>query len=1391
MNPEIEQIKRLQSGGDIPGAAEIARQLTGHTFTTVSEVLLVGQALANANLHSEAAEFLGGCRPAFAEEVALHHNMGVSLYALKRLPEALEAFRTAIAWNPGSDLSISMAGSVLREMGRTEEALEYHGVAVRLNPENVDALYNLGNTLMISGQYSAAEEAYRQALKIKPDWAEALNNLGSSLMQQGKFEEAVPHLIEFVKSNPGDLGSLPQLTFALREINQPLKSLHFAEILVREHPRVPLHHALKASCLSLLGRAREAFAEYGRAITLDSGSWALRSWQIYTANYLPFENPRDLFSLHREYGSSLERLWPPPPFAGTSSSNMRARLRIGYVSGDFCKHAVSSFLQPVLENHGRSKFEIYCYSNHAKEDGTTEILRRNSDYWRPIFNLSDQDCCDLIRRDEIDILVDLSGHSARNRLPVFARKPAPVQVTMIGYMQTSGLLAMDYRITDAMLDPEEISEQLHTENLIRMEAGAVCFQIPTKSPDPVPPPCLDGKPFTFGSFNNLAKINPEVLDVWAATLSALTETRMLLVASEAEFFLTQMRARGIDPERFTVLNRMSEYEYLNAHGAVDLVLDTFPFNGLNVTMNALWMGVPCITLKGNTTAGRAGFALLNRVGLGSFAANNAEEFVQIATRCVNQPEHLAEIRADLRERVKTAWCDGPRYTEELERYFRAISAVGSKMKGGGRTSFSNGATDVDGDGRRRDRKPGRGETGSQRLEIKGSPNAQLHTDRVCKVLLGRINDASLMGHPLPAIRSLSDDVKSQSSLRKELEELVLEGFLQRDAWKLRCVIAEIWHTLNESEKAREWIQTVMEGPMTGEEWIWLAMSLTRCGEGDLTIKALQTACALDSPPALGLMLLGDHHAFRNETAMAESLYRKAISHSPSLWQAHMNLGGLLFKKGCFGEALKAAKPASKLTDDTNLLLNVSDYEEICGQFLESLKTLERVILNAPNSDRAFASLGRSLWALGLVSQALSACEKAIALNPKNRSHHDQLLHILNYMPDLDPQMYFEKHRRFSQSLETPLLRNPVLLNTRDPDRRLRIAYISPDFRQHSVSYFIEPILQAHSRNAFEIWGVFTTTFRDSTTDRIERMCDHWIEASGLTDEALAECIQKAGIDIVVDLACHTSGNRLLMFPLRPAPIHITMIGMQQTTGLHSMDYRITDHDLDPPGMTEKIHSEKLLRLQRGFVFSPPLSEVLVQDLPAFRTGHITFGSFNNFAKANAVVLETWASILKAVPGSRLGAVVPEGAAFEEWFENAGISADRIFRMQRRKGDDYLRMHDEVDIALDCFPFSGLTVSLFAAWMGVPTVTLAGKIPSARGGVSVCRGLGLDDWIAVNPQDFRDRAIAFASDWGKLSKIRGSMRERMDQELVNSAKFIGDYERQLYGAWRDWCAMKAE
>jgi len=1376
---------------DPEGYRSHALELANQPLGTESDCTLISEALASTGHPAEAAAYLERALEIHLGSVHLHHNHGVALQGLKLYNEAFEAFKRAVELRPYSDISLTMAGSVLRILGRLSEALEFHGAAIRVNPTSGLALYNMGNALQEQGELHAAADAYRKALAIQPDWEDLLHNFCVTLSQIDRFGEAAPHLLKLTKMRGNQPLDLARLAFALRECNRPGEALEIARILLQLAPQERKYRMLHAAILTRVGRSAEAVAEYTKAIKLNPNLTDAYEAIVYCANYLPYEDPKELFEFYRKYSTLIEQPKASKRYTVYPVRRFPRKLRIGYVSGDFCNHPVASFIEPVLLSHEASDFEVFCYYNFARADQITERIRNLPWHWRQVESLSDEAFCELVRADGIDILVDLAGHSTRNRLPAFALKPAPVQVTMIGCMQTTGLQSMDYRITDAGLDPEGVSESLNSERLVRMRTGALCFKPYPQAPEPAPTPALHGRPFTFGSYNNLAKLTPEVLDLWAKVLDHLPETRMQIVADSGEFFLREMQKRGIPSQRFTVLPRLPVPGYLASHAEVDLILDTFPFAGLTVSMNSLWMGVPMVTLTGNTSASRAGANLLKRIGLDQFIAASPDEYLSIAAQFARAPQALAPIRESLRGLMVTHWCAATAYTRELESQFlsmwdRYSSAI---------PELNYSSEDVSGtipleQGQRPQSAPVAQPAAQASPPIPSSLSQSVLVP-LNPILEARLETLEATLDPSKLLEEFLVEIVADSELRRALTVRLQKVFPSADNWKKAALCAELLLRAEAGEVGEEALAKVRQCVQTAPDYSWWARSLQRQGKRLEAKEAFETACKLpevrpDALLGLACMLTEDGDRDR-----AEALCRKSIGMSPSVWESYLNLGHLLYQKGSFREALLVAEPAIRFSSDPALLLNLAVYQEKCGEFMAAIRTLEKVIEQVPDSPSAFLNLGNCLLFLGLPNEASAAYRKSRQFEPDSANSFSNHLHSLNYVSGIDPETAFNLHREFSQRFEAPLRPHQPHSNLPDPERRLRIAYVSPDLRGHSVAFFVEPLFCHHDRTQFEVWGVLSHTWQDRTTERLKSICDGWLDAGNLSNEALAEKLRALEIDVLVDLVCHSQGSRLLTFARKPAPLQITMIGMQQTSGLDAMDYRVTDAFMDPPGTSEQFHSEQLMRLPLAFCFQPPTPELgqhlpPIAPLPALKNGFVTFGSFNNFAKANSGVLKAWAQVLKLVPNSRLVAVAPEGTPFEATMLAEGIAPERIIASPRKSHDAYLHMHDEIDFVLDCFPFGGLTVSAIAAWMGVPTLTIAGHTPSARAGAALQHSLGLDEFIASDPEDYIQKAALLAADLPRLEEIRQSMRTRMTVQLSNGEAYTQAFEREIRAAWRHYC-----
>ncbi len=424
-----------------------------------------------------------------------------------------------------------------------------------------------------------------------------------------------------------------------------------------------------------MGFLDEAIACYRKSLALEPQQSAVRSAFLFCLHYASGLTPEEIFHEHllwsQHHAGAASSARPHP-----NDRDPDRRIKVGYVSADFCDHVMGMYLEMVLESHDHEQVEVFCYSNTSVSDHLTERLQRLADHWRPIHNLSDEAVEKSIRDDRIDLLVDLSGHTAGNRLPLFTRKPAPVQASHFGYMDTSGLAAIDYRITDAVCDPPGMTERYHTEQFIRLPEILWCYRANLALEVNALP--ADAAGFvTFGMFNAFPKIIAPAIAAWAAILQRLPRSQLVVLAGispKADQRLRDAFARhGIGPDRLTLQGKRSRQDYFRLYSAVDLTLDSFPYAGCNTTCDSLWMGVPVVTLAGQTCMSRMGASPLAHLGLGELVATMPEEYVETAVRLAEDLPRLKELRATLRERMSRSTLMNPeRFTRQLEEAYRGM-----------------------------------------------------------------------------------------------------------------------------------------------------------------------------------------------------------------------------------------------------------------------------------------------------------------------------------------------------------------------------------------------------------------------------------------------------------------------------------------------------------------------------------------------------------------------------------------------------------------------------------------------------------------------------------------------------------------------------------------------
>ena len=585
-------------------------------------------------------------KPDFAEA---HHNLGIALQEQGKLAEATASYRLALSLNPDYAEAHNNLGNVLKEQGKLEEAADSFRQALRLRPNDAQTHNNLGVALRAQGKHEEALFSYRQALRLhvhvaeahyrrvlslKPDDAEAYYKLGVTLMLQGKAEEAIVSYQQALLLQPDNAEAHVNLGNVLREQGR----LEEAIACYRQAPAISeAQRGLGLACMQL-GQLDEAIAAFRRAADLNPSQHTAGTNLLYAINFHPGWAPEQIAAEHRRWAAThADHLAAAAPSFANDPSSDRV-LRIGYVSSCFRDHAVNFFIEPVLAAHDGRSFQVVCYSDLAVADEVTRKLQAMAHEWQSIYGLSDAQVAAQIRRDRIDILVDLNGHMGTSRLLAFAR-PAPIQVAYLGYQATTGMAAMDYRLTDAHADPPGVTDGWHTETLVRLPIF-FCYRPTAESPACVPPPSSRQwgglGAVTFGSFNNFAKITPQVLAVWAEILNQLPDARLQLLIPKSESIqervLTQMGALGISPRRLIFAARGPRTEYLERYQTVDIALDPFPFNGHTTTCDALWMGVPVVSMCGQSYVQRFGTTALIALGLEDLIARNPPEYIAAALR---------------------------------------------------------------------------------------------------------------------------------------------------------------------------------------------------------------------------------------------------------------------------------------------------------------------------------------------------------------------------------------------------------------------------------------------------------------------------------------------------------------------------------------------------------------------------------------------------------------------------------------------------------------------------------------------------------------------------------------------------------------------------------------
>ena len=588
---------------------------------------------------------------------------------------------------------------------------------------------------------------------------------------------------------------------------------------------------------------------------------------------------------------------------------------------------------------------------------------------------------------------------------------------------------------------------------------------------------------------------------------------------------------------------------------------------------------------------------------------------------------------------------------------------------------------------------------------------------------------------------------------------------------------------------------------------FLGVIAHQIGHHDVAVERIRQALVVAPNDAAAHSNLGEAYRAMGRFDEAIASYRRGLALEPDRPEIHNNLGLALAEQDKLDEAVAAHRRALALKPDyPEAHLNLGTALVRRNRLDEAVAAFRRALELRPDYPEAHNNLGNAHKSRGELDAAIAAYRRALQLKPEHCSAHSNLIYALHFHPDQKTAAIIEEQHRWNRQFSDPL-KHLVLPHRHAPlpERRLRIGYVSPEFRDNVIGRYLVPLFACHDHRAFEIFCYSGVAKPDRETEKFRQRADQWRETVGIRDEAFAEMIRQDQVDILVDLSLHAAGNRLLVFARQPAPVQVSFASYPESTGLEAIGYRISDRYLESEREDRRsgeiglelrpdLRRERVFLLESYWCYDPCGIEVPVNALPAEESGLVTFGCLNNFSKINEPLLRLWGRVLGKVRASRLVILTDEGSHRKrtlEILEREGVEAQRVEFVASRSRKAYLELYHRLDIALDPFPYNGHSTSLDALWMGVPVVSLAGDVPVSRAGWSQLANIGLAELVAFSEDDYVRIAAELAGDLARLAQLRATLRQRMQaSRLMDAPGYARSIEASYRTMWREWCARQS-
>lgn len=1355
----------------------VAWKILGSTYVAQGKLALAQPALEKAARLSP-------------NDADIFNNLGVLYKSLGNVEQAENDFRRAVELDPGLAGAYYNLSNIMKLRGRFSDAEQYALRALAIRPNYADAHNSLGAVFKEQGRLRDAAASLQEALRLQPSNALAMNNLGLVFKEMGNLQNAEAYLQRSVALNP----NLPEARLNLGSVLKELGKSHEAESSLRHALRLQpdFVEALNelGNVQTNMGNLEAAESSFQRVLEIKPDYEDVFSNLLFCLNYHPNKSAEDIYAKYEEYeqkfGAPLRATWQ----AFENDRIAERRLRVGYVSPDFRQHSIRHFVEPLLARHNKVSVEVFAYAEVPLPDHVTTRYQSYVDHWVPTTGMSDENLAARIRTDGIDILVDLAGQTAKNRLGVFARKPAPVSVSWLGYGYTTGLQAIDYYLTDAISAPIG-SDHLFSESVWRMPTPAYVFRPASNMGLVGSLPALEMGYVTLGTLSRAVRINHRTIKVWSEILRQLPESRLIVDSlnfsdqQSCERLAQEFALHGIARERLEIGFHSPPG---NVFRRVDIGLDCFPHNSGTTLFETLFMGVPYVTLAGRPSVGRLGSSILHGVGHSEWIASTEGEYVEKVVALASDLPKLAALRARLRGEMESSpLMDEAGFAHKVETAYRAMFASWC-----GRTELQ---TNQD----KNQTKPAQPAASDKKaILVETSVDAPSFQDVQAIVSLhkqGRPKEMEVLSTKLTVRfpnhafgwKALGAALRQQDRIDEALRPMIRAAELLPEDAEAHNNLGTTLRAIGRLAEAETSLRRALElQPNYAEAHYNLGRTFNEKGllsDSEASYRRALTYKSdyIDAHSDLGLCLFA-----QRRWREAEDSFRRSLAINPNHGEAHINLALTLAVQGKSVEAEASCRRGLEIrpenADAHNLLAGILKAD---GRLVEAAVSLRRTLELKPDYAQVHSNLSTTLAYLSDFSNVVLESDVALQLKPDEPVIWDQRLYSFSYHPDLTAEEIYAEFARWGDRFPDPVV--DFSAHDRTPGRRLRIGYVSPDFRRHTSRFYFWPLFASHDHAVVELYAYSNVKIEDDFTRKFKGVFDHWRSIRGVADSEVARMIRQDGIDVLVDCCNHMLDDRLGVFTLKPAPIQATWLGAAWTSGLKMIDYALIDPHMAPDGTLTR---ETIVRLPHCFVaYQPPEETALISEPPFLKNGYITFGYSGRTERLNHHTFRVWGEILRRNPTARLildfrqFADPPTQAHYREFMFRHGMDPSRV--IMRNSANIFEGLND-IDILLDSFPHSGGTMLFDALWMGVPVLTLASRPPVGRIGTSLMINLGLPEWVAETYEEYIDKAGVFANNPQTLAELRAGMRDRMRKSpLMDGIGFARGMEaayRQMYEKW---------